>query len=51
MEMHEIAGRMYRENLAGESGAKARSYLASRVITQGLAAEYGSGFRSAGQAT
>ena len=40
IEMHEIAGRIYRENMAGESGATARSYLASRGVTPGLAAEF-----------
>ena len=49
IEMHEIAGRIYRENMAGESGATARSYLASRGVTPGLAAEFEIRFRSAGE--
>ena len=49
IEMHEIAGRIYRENMAGESGATARSYLASHWVTPGLAAEFEIRFRSAGE--
>lgn len=43
MEMHEIAARVFQNNLNGPGGAKARQYLAGRGVTPDQAAEFGLG--------
>ncbi len=43
MEMHEIAARVFQNNLNGPAGAQARQYLASRNVTPEQIAEFGLG--------
>ncbi len=43
LEMHEIAGEVFRANLFGSAGAAARAYLAKRGVGQDMVAEFGLG--------
>ncbi len=43
-EMHEIAARAFRSNLASEAGARAREYLAKRGVSPANAEEFGLGY-------
>lgn len=47
MEMHEIAARVFQNNLNGPVGAQARQYLATRNVTPAQAAEFGLGLSDA----
>src|SRR3984957_19718618 len=47
MEMHEIAARVFQNNLNGPAGAQARQYLASRNVTAEQIAEFGLGLSDA----
>jgi DNA primase len=47
MEMHEIAARVFQNNLNAPAGAQARQYLASRNVTPEQAAEFGLGLSDA----
>jgi DNA primase len=44
LEMHEIAGRLFRDALAAPEGAAAREYLARRGVSPTIAAEFGLGY-------
>ncbi len=47
MEMHEIAARVFQNNLNSPAGAQARQYLASRNVTPEQSAEFGLGLSEA----
>jgi len=44
LEMHELAARAFRSNLAGAAGAGARAYLERRQVAPRLAEEFGLGY-------
>lgn len=46
--MHELAAKVYQQNLAGPAGADARAYLEKRRLPLGRAAEFGVGFSERG---
>lgn len=50
-EMHEIAQKLFRENLYGPAGQEVRAYLQKRGVTQQTAEEFGMGFADRGGQT
>lgn len=50
-EMHEVAQKLFRENLYGPAGQEVRAYLQKRGVTQQTAEEFGMGFADRGGQT
>lgn len=51
LDMHELAGRVFREALQSPAGGHARAYLAKRGVSEATAEEFGLGYAEGGGST